>query len=130
VNVKKSSRLTTSLRRSALHFDIGYSYIIIDYNIKHSMLIYICVCIGCQCVVYESNGGTRGTITSPAIDVDTPPLDTPAHLMTSRIVESYPADLSCLLYTFIGDLDEIVEITFTEFDVQPANPASGSVVNL
>lgn len=37
-------------------------------------------------------------------------------------VDAYPAGLSCVLYTFIGDLDEIVEVTFIEFDLQPPAP--------
>lgn len=33
----------------------------------------------------------------------------------------YPANIDCLLYTFIGNQDEIIEITFLDFDVRKAN---------
>ena len=50
-------------------------------------------------MVYESNGGTSGSFTSIGFPV------------------SYPANVSCVLYTFIGDEEEIVEINFVDFDL-------------
>jgi len=44
--------------------------------------------------------------------------------------EFYPVNVSCVLYTFIGDHDEIVEITFAEFDLQvPFNNRLASVTS-
>ncbi|CAH1799296.1 unnamed protein product [Owenia fusiformis] len=54
----------------------------------------------CECVVYQSYGKTTGTFTSP------------------NNPQAYPPELNCILYTFIGDINEIVELTFYEFDLQ------------
>ena len=56
----------------------------------------------CKCVVYESFGRNEGIFTSP------------------NFPQVYASDINCILYTFIGDFDEIVELTFIEFDLQPA----------
>ena len=53
----------------------------------------------CECVVYQSYGRSQGTFTSP------------------NFPQVYPPNINCILYTFIGDLDEIVELTFLEFDL-------------
>ena len=50
--------------------------------------------------MYESNGRSNGVFSS----VNYPGF--------------YPLNVSCVLYTFIGDYDEIVEVTFVEFDLQ------------
>ncbi|KAL5009465.1 hypothetical protein ScPMuIL_011770 [Solemya velum] len=55
----------------------------------------------CQCVVYQSYGRSHGKFYSP---------DFPDY---------YGRNEDCILYTFIGDLKEIVEITFMEFDLKP-----------
>ncbi|CAN7936892.1 unnamed protein product, partial [Ixodes hexagonus] len=56
---------------------------------------------GCRCVVFDSTyGKEHGIFTSP--NWPTP----------------YAANMDCLLYTFIGGRDDIVELTFDEFDVQ------------
>lgn len=55
---------------------------------------------GCECLQFsETYGKEYGTFNSP--DYPRP----------------YPANINCLLYTFIADIDEIVEITFKDFDV-------------
>ncbi|XP_075212598.1 suppressor of lurcher protein 1-like isoform X2 [Lycorma delicatula] len=55
---------------------------------------------GCDCLQYsETYGKEYGTFNSP--DYPRP----------------YPANINCLLYTFIADIEEIVEITFKDFDV-------------
>ena len=46
--------------------------------------------------------------------------------LVGAYIDAYPAGLSCVLYTFIGDLDEIIEVTFVEFDLRPPTP-NGSV---
>jgi len=51
-------------------------------------------------VVFESNGRSDGAFSS----VNYP--------------EFYPSNIGCVLYTFIGDYDEIVEITFVQFHLQ------------
>ena len=58
-------------------------------------------CLACQCLVYESFGQSQGSFSS----VNFP-----------RV---YPPAVNCVLYTFIGDLGEIVEVEFVEFDLQP-----------
>ncbi|KAL4233653.1 hypothetical protein ACF0H5_008335 [Mactra antiquata] len=55
----------------------------------------------CECVVYQSNGLSQGHFHSP---------DYP---------ERYPTNLNCVLYSFIGDVNEIVEINFVEMDLKP-----------
>lgn len=54
----------------------------------------------CECVMYQSYGRSQGTFTSP------------------NFPRIYPPNINCILYTFIGDLDEIVELSFLEFDLQ------------
>jgi len=56
--------------------------------------------LDCECVVFESNGRSGGVFSS----VNHP--------------EFYPSNIACVLYTFIGDYDEIVEVTFDQFDFQ------------
>ncbi len=60
---------------------------------------YYFVFSACECVVYQSYGRSQGTFTSP------------------NFPQIYPPNINCILYTFIGDLDEIVELTFLEFDL-------------
>ncbi|GLV41231.1 hypothetical protein CBL_04755 [Carabus blaptoides fortunei] len=56
---------------------------------------------GCECLVYSGTfGKDRGTFTSP---------DFP---------RAYPPDIDCLLYTFVASSDEIIEITFHDFDIR------------
>ncbi|XP_046368955.1 suppressor of lurcher protein 1-like isoform X1 [Haliotis rufescens] len=57
---------------------------------------------GCECVIYQSNGGSTGRFTSP------------------NFPQYYPRDANCILYTFIGDVKELVEITFLQFDMKKA----------
>jgi len=54
----------------------------------------------CECVVYQSYGNSKGRFTSP------------------NFPETYPRNINCILYTFIGDLGEIIELTFLEFDLK------------
>ncbi|XP_064617690.1 suppressor of lurcher protein 1-like isoform X2 [Liolophura sinensis] len=53
----------------------------------------------CECVVYQSYGGSQGKFTSP------------------NFPQIYPRNINCILYTFIGDIGEIIELTFLEFDL-------------
>ncbi|CAH1992954.1 unnamed protein product [Acanthoscelides obtectus] len=56
---------------------------------------------GCECVVFSTTfGKEKGTFKSP---------DFP---------KPYPPNIDCLLYTFVGSTDEIVQLTFQEFDVK------------
>ncbi|XP_067142809.1 suppressor of lurcher protein 1-like [Centruroides vittatus] len=56
---------------------------------------------GCNCVVFDDTYGKEyGVFTSPNWPVP------------------YEDNIDCLLYTFIGHEEDIVEITFDEFDVQ------------
>ena len=59
-----------------------------------------CFISACECVVFSSDGRSHGTFTSP------------------NYPKIYPTNINCILYTFMGELDEIVEITFFEFDLQ------------
>jgi len=54
---------------------------------------------GCQCIVVESNGGSEGVFQS----INHP--------------KPYPPSVSCVLYTFVGDLGEVVELSFSRFDL-------------
>jgi len=54
---------------------------------------------GCECVFHTNDGRTQGTFYSPKFPL------------------VYPADLDCIVYTFVGDVTQIVEITFLEFDL-------------
>ena len=57
--------------------------------------------LDCECVFYESRGiGTAGYFTSPNFPI------------------SYRPNIRCILYTFIGDVNEIVQLKFLKFDVQ------------
>ncbi|XP_074038845.1 sol1 [Leptinotarsa decemlineata] len=56
---------------------------------------------GCECLVFSTlYGKEKGTFKSP---------DFP---------KPYSPNIDCLLYTFIGNSDEIIELTLTDFDVQ------------
>lgn len=56
---------------------------------------------GCSCVVYSSSYSPQGgTFMSP---------DHP---------KKYPPNIDCLLYTFTGHPDEIVELTFNQFNIR------------
>ncbi|XP_077284917.1 CUB domain-containing protein Sol1 [Arctopsyche grandis] len=58
----------------------------------------------CSCLVFSATyGKERGTFSSP---------DYP---------KSYPRGIDCLLYTFIAGPDEIIELTFTDFDVHKSH---------
>lgn len=58
----------------------------------------------CECLVFTSTfGKEKGIFKSP---------DFP---------KAYPPNIDCLLYTFIGSPDEIIEITFLEFDLKKTN---------
>ncbi|XP_006563716.1 suppressor of lurcher protein 1 isoform X2 [Apis mellifera] len=58
---------------------------------------------GCSCVVYSSSDRPQGgTFTSPYYP------------------KPYPSNIDCLLYTFIGQPDEIVKLTFHHFNIRRA----------
>ena len=61
------------------------------------MLAHEC-CTACECVLYE--GRTQGAFTSP------------------NFPQLYPNNLNCILYVFVAPFNHIVELTFTEFDLQ------------
>lgn len=59
---------------------------------------------GCECLVFSATfGKEKGVFKSP---------DFP---------KPYSPNIDCLLYTFIGSQDEIIEITFLDFDVRKTN---------
>ncbi|KAK6628452.1 hypothetical protein RUM43_002266, partial [Polyplax serrata] len=59
---------------------------------------------GCECIIFSSTFAKEyGTFTSP---------DYP---------KSYQNNINCLLYTFIASRDEIVELTFQDFDIQKSH---------
>ncbi|ESO01249.1 hypothetical protein HELRODRAFT_174796 [Helobdella robusta] len=53
----------------------------------------------CSCLIFMSNGGSSGYFSSP---------DYPFR---------YPANISCILYTFVGEADEIVEINLISLNI-------------
>ncbi|XP_032670926.1 suppressor of lurcher protein 1-like [Odontomachus brunneus] len=56
---------------------------------------------GCSCVVYSSSDRPQGgTFISP---------DFPRR---------YPANIDCLLYTFVSHPDEIIVLTFDQFNIR------------
>ncbi|XP_078032759.1 CUB domain-containing protein Sol1 [Augochlora pura] len=60
---------------------------------------------GCSCVVYSSSDRPQGgTFTSPYYP------------------KRYPSNIDCLLYTFVGQPDEIVELSFHHFHIHRARP--------
>jgi len=73
----------------------------------------VCVCSSaCHCLVFESFGQSQGSFRSvnfPAV---------------------YPPAVNCVLYTFIGDLGEIVEAEFVDFDLQRPTSRSHKYVDV
>nr|XP_022288867.1 suppressor of lurcher protein 1-like isoform X3 [Crassostrea virginica] len=59
---------------------------------------------GCECVVYQSTG-QKG-----ARNFHSPNYTTSSH---------YPRGIVCILFSFIGDVNETVEITFIDFNLRP-----------
>ncbi|KAK7491585.1 hypothetical protein BaRGS_00017224, partial [Batillaria attramentaria] len=59
---------------------------------------------GCDCVVYQSYGLNDGRFTSP------------------NFPEYYPPNTNCILYSFFGDSQELIELTFLEFDLRMPGP--------
>ena len=64
------------------------------------ILTKLLIISACKCVVYQSSGYSRGIFTSP------------------NFPEIYSPGINCVLYTFMGELGEIVELTFLHFDLQ------------
>ncbi|XP_069131513.1 suppressor of lurcher protein 1-like [Argopecten irradians] len=60
----------------------------------------------CDCVVYQSYGLSRGNFHSP------------------NYPQVYDRGIECILFTFIGDVDERVELTFVEFDLKWKDPGA------
>jgi len=55
----------------------------------------------CECVQYVGDGPmSRGVFTSP------------------NYPQIYQTNINCVLYTFMGDDDELVQLTFTDFDME------------
>ncbi|RWS17338.1 cubilin-like protein [Dinothrombium tinctorium] len=80
-------------------------FIIVHFLITlcvHNVLIKVdALGAGCQCIIFDDTYGKEyGVFTSP--NWPTP----------------YEDNIQCLLYTFLGKSDQIIEITFDEFDVQ------------
>lgn len=59
-----------------------------------------CILTACKCISYVSNHKKIGYFTSP------------------NFSQPYPDDINCLLYTFRGGKEEMVQLTFLEFDLQ------------
>jgi len=55
----------------------------------------------CEPLIFKYNGRQQSTFYTPVFP------------------HAYPANVHCLLYTFIGDVTQIVELTFLEFDLKP-----------
>ncbi|XP_005098449.3 bone morphogenetic protein 1 [Aplysia californica] len=70
-------------------------------------LLHTCTSINpaCDCVVYQSHGLSSGRFTSP------------------NFPQYYPSNINCVLYTFIGDATEIIELTFIQFDLKMPDPS-------
>lgn len=87
--------------------DIRISLTIFFVNTKKEfckMFLRIQFVAGCECLTYTKTFGKEfGTFNSP--DYPRP----------------YPSMIDCLLYTFMADSNEIVEITFKDFNVYQAN---------
>lgn len=80
-------------------FFLTFTFII--YDVYMTILFFT----GCSCVVYSSSDRPQGgTFTSP---------DFP---------KRYPSNIDCLLYTFIGQPDEIVVLTFHQFNIRRIGP--------
>ncbi|KAF7386863.1 hypothetical protein HZH66_011315 [Vespula vulgaris] len=63
--------------------------------------IYLFVYVaGCKCVKYSSADRPQG-----------------GTFMTPYFPRRYPSNIDCLLYTFTGQPDEIVELTFHHFNI-------------
>ena len=55
----------------------------------------------CECVLYKGRDhSNQGTFTSP------------------NHPQIYPVNVNCILYTFVAQPHQIVEIIFTDFDIQ------------
>uniref|UniRef100_A0A2C9JM76 CUB domain-containing protein n=1 Tax=Biomphalaria glabrata TaxID=6526 RepID=A0A2C9JM76_BIOGL len=69
--------------------------------------LHLCTAINpaCDCVVYQSSGLTSGRFTSP------------------NFPQVYPASINCILYSFIGEPLEIIELNFIEFDLKMPDPS-------
>jgi len=62
----------------------------------------VCDVTACECVQYVGNGlpASQGVFTSP------------------NYPQIYDANINCILYTFMADEDELVQLTFTDFDME------------
>lgn len=72
--------------------------------------IFFSVCsldTGCQCVVFQSTGLSEGSFQSVGYPAP------------------YPSGINCFLYTFIGDSDELVQLSFTHFDLHQHQSGGG-----
>ncbi|XP_013418307.1 suppressor of lurcher protein 1-like [Lingula anatina] len=68
------------------------------------ILSYATIWPGCSCVTYDSQHRSEGEFHSP------------------NYPDNYPPNLNCILYTFKGEVDEIVEISFRVFDIRTKSP--------
>ncbi|XP_059153997.1 suppressor of lurcher protein 1-like [Physella acuta] len=59
----------------------------------------------CDCVVYQSYGLSKGCFQSP------------------NHPEFYPPNINCILYSFIGDSFEFIELQFIAFDLKMPDPS-------
>lgn len=66
-----------------------------------SNLWYLSLSAACECVQYVGDGPmSHGVFTSP------------------NYPQIYETNINCVLYTFMGDDDELVQLTFTDFDME------------
>ena len=89
---------TTTKTTVCTGIDIKPTYL---YDMYTFLFIFF---LGCECVVYQSTG-QKG-----ARNFHSPNYTTSSH---------YPRGIVCILFSFIGDVNETVEITFIDFNLRP-----------
>ena len=76
-------------------------YLIFFYLHSDLFVRRLFVMAACECVQFIGDGpSSRGVFTSP------------------NYPQIYDTNINCILYTFMGDKDELVQLTFTDFDME------------
>jgi len=94
---------------------------------------YCCARIACHCVMYGGRSRASSSSSSSSSDVSYKDSgdDRQQGIFTSpNHPQIYPTNVNCILYTFIAAPQQIIEITFSEFDLQiPATSKSEYVLS-
>lgn len=97
------SYITKTLRYFSLctYVCAGITLFLLTFRFFQMSTWYYFSFSGCSCVVYSSSDRPQGGIfTSP------------------NFPKRYPPNIDCLLYTFIGHPDEIIALTFHQFNIR------------